>query len=843
MMLIFAGCEGFVRDEIAELHSEIDVLKRRLDELCDRFNTNISSLQTMVDVLRKADYIESIVPVVENGKEVGYVITFTESGSVTIYHGTDGNDGLPGKDGHTPIVGVKQAEDGLWYWTIDGEWMTDADGNKILSEGALPLLKIEDQYWKVSYDNGKTWVTLGKAVGEDGVDGSPGADGLPGKDGDAMFQSVTVGPTEVEFVLADGTTFIIPFYGKIGIEFDIENSEAGALPGSQIVVNYTLTGASDQTKVTGSSDGNYSVLVKSTSKDAGKLLITCPEPYVDGYVNVIIADNNGYYDLHVINFYENKITFSKGLTYTIPAEGGAVKVPFSSNFGYTIKVTSGANWLSYVQTKAPAMTSAEIEVTAAMNMNSSSRTGKIAFYPDNSDKIYREVTITQAAATYSIDQWKFAIPTEGGSVVANVKSTRGLKVVVPSNVSWLTSEITSVNGSSYVLTTTSQQNPDDVRRNATISLYSADGSMSLGTIEIVQVGKEEENPNDMIFKVRANYVNGFTAYLPIAGTCDCYIDWGDGLVEYVNRTISNASTVPSHKYNVSEPTTFRVKISGTVRQISSSYVPAYSVEEVEQWGLTGLTSLANAFRNNDILRRIPNDDGGAFVNVTTCAYMFAECSNLEEVPSGLFDSCAQVTTFAGCFQTCKSLKTIPSGLFANCKNVTDFSYCFNACDSMESIPNGLFAGCSKVTSFQYTFNNCTVLKAIPADTFAGCEQNTTFYYTFANCSTIEMIPESLFDDSKNVISFSRTFYSCSNLKFVSPRIIDNHRKVTNFSYFLASCINLECESLYTMINGEKVHLYERVAYPDYFVNPTTFNGCFYNSPKLTDYKSIPSNWK
>ena len=46
-----------------------------------------------------------------------------------------------------------------------------------------------------------------------------------------------------------------------------------------------------------------------------------------------------------------------------------------------------------------------------------------------------------------------------------------------------------------------------------------------------------------------------------------------------------------------------------------------------------------------------------------------------------------------------------------------------------------------------------------------------------------------------------------------------------------------------MINGEKVHLYERVAYPDYFVNPTTFNGCFYNSPKLTDYKSIPSNWK
>ncbi len=842
-VLLLSGCEDFVRDEIAELHAEIDVLKQRLDELCEEMNTNISSLQTMVDVLRKADYVESIVPVVENGVEVGYVITFTESGSVTIYHGKDGVDGAPGKDGHIPTVGVRQGEDDFWFWTIDGEWMLDNNGQKIPAEGVLPQLKVENEYWYVSYDSGKTWTRLGKAVGEDGADGAPGLDGAPGKDGDAMFSKVTVGTTEVEFVLADGTTFIIPFYGKIGLEFELEGNEAGALPGSQIIVNYTLTGASDQTKVSASSDGNYSVLVKSSSKDAGQLLITCPDPYVDGYINVIVADNNGYYDLHVINFYENKINFSKGLKYTVPAEGGTVKIPFSSNFGYTMKMTSGSQWMSYVQTKAPAMTAAEIEVTAAMNMTSSSRTGKIAFYPATSDRVYREVTVTQSAAFYSIDQWKFAFPYEGGTVTANVKSSRGLKVVVPDDVTWLTSEISSSNGTSYVVTTKSQQNPGDSKRNATITLYSADGTMKLGTIEIVQVSSDEENPNDMIFKVRANFVNDFTAYLPIAGRCDCYIDWGDGLVEYVNRSISNTSTVPSHKYDVDEPATFRVKISGVVPQISSSYVPVHTVVEVDQWGLTGLTSLSRAFYGNQLLTRVPTDDGGSFVNVTDCGSMFGGCYSLTEIPKGIFDNCAKVTNFSDVFYGCKSLTTLPEGLFSNCKAATTFSNCFNSCVSLEAIPDGLFAGCENVTNFGSAFDSCESLKSIPANLFDDCILVNSYRYLFIYCYALESIPNGLFDDSPEVTDFNRTFTYCKKVESIPTGLFDNQRKVRDFNYTFFGCASLSGESPYMIVDGVKVHLYERDKYPDHFIAPTGIEGCFGSCKSLSDYSSIPSAWK
>lgn len=86
-------------------------------------NSNISSLQTIVKALQENDYVTNVVKVVENGEEVGYTISFSNSGSITIYHGKDGKDGqngAPGKDGEdgapgqdgTPGQDGKDGQDG-----------------------------------------------------------------------------------------------------------------------------------------------------------------------------------------------------------------------------------------------------------------------------------------------------------------------------------------------------------------------------------------------------------------------------------------------------------------------------------------------------------------------------------------------------------------------------------------------------------------------------------------------------------------------------------------------------------------------------------------------------------
>lgn len=133
--LILIGC-GKEYDDSA-LTGRMDNLENRvlkLEELCKQLNTNISSLQTIVSALQKNDYITSVAPIIQDGKTIGYTISFAKSPKITIYHGQDGKDGTNGKDGqdgHTPIIGVKRGADGIYYWTLDGNWLTDSSGQMI----------------------------------------------------------------------------------------------------------------------------------------------------------------------------------------------------------------------------------------------------------------------------------------------------------------------------------------------------------------------------------------------------------------------------------------------------------------------------------------------------------------------------------------------------------------------------------------------------------------------------------------------------------------------------------------------------------------------------------------
>ena len=206
-------------DEYGESIRDHEQRISALEELCKQMNTNIEALQTLVNALEKRDYITNISPIREDGEVIGYTISFAYSDTITIYHGEDGKDGANGKDGYTPQIGVMKDTDGIYYWTLDGEWLLDGKGNKIQANGVngtdgtngsngtngvTPQLKIENDYWYVSYDNGATWEKLGKATGNDGIDGENG------EDGDSIFKSVTQDDEYVYFNLADGTMITLP---------------------------------------------------------------------------------------------------------------------------------------------------------------------------------------------------------------------------------------------------------------------------------------------------------------------------------------------------------------------------------------------------------------------------------------------------------------------------------------------------------------------------------------------------------------------------------------------------------------------------------------------------------
>ena len=353
-----------VWDELGKHNERIS----KLETLCSQMNTNISSLQAIVTALQNNDYVTGVAPITQNGVEIGYTITFSKSSSITIYHGKNGKDGADGKDGVTPIIGVKQGTDGVYYWTLNGEWLLDDAGNKIKiqgtdgkdgadgengadgKDGITPQLKIENDYWYVSYDNGASWTQLGKATGEDGANGADGTNGVDGKDGDSFFQSVTQDDNNVYFTLADGTVITIPKGLALSIEF-AESDLVVMSPNSSREIGYTVTSATDAVKVevTSSADIKAKVVTDNASGLTGKIHISTGDA-IDEYSKVIVFVSNGdKVIMRSITFEEAGLQVEENATKFAATEGGEMTLEFLSNVECEVVIPEDAqSWISVV---------------------------------------------------------------------------------------------------------------------------------------------------------------------------------------------------------------------------------------------------------------------------------------------------------------------------------------------------------------------------------------------------------------------------------------------------------------------------------------------------------------
>ena len=411
------------------LKSEVDELENRvskLETLCQQMNSNISALQTIVQALEGQDYITSVTPVESEGKTIGYKISFFKNGDITIYNGQDGKDGADGKDGtdgkdgkdgSTPVISIKQGEDGNYYWTLNGEWLLDEQGNRIRAngkdgangtdgadgtdgtdgangtDGVTPKLKIEDGFWYVSYDNGTSWNRLGAATSGNG---------------DPLFTNVTYDDYFLHLTLNDGTELAVPMKSKTELVLSIENGEAVIAAGETIAIDYEIRNAGENARISASSDGYYAVQLKRTDAVSGTIFVKAPATYVDGFINIILDDGCGYTSLHIINFCERHISFAEGLEFNTAAEGGSVDIPILVNFDFSAVVDAeDADWLTIVTTKAEDRNET-IRVNVAAN-EGAARTGHIRIFGSNSKEALQVISISQAA--------QGSEPVKAGSVI------------------------------------------------------------------------------------------------------------------------------------------------------------------------------------------------------------------------------------------------------------------------------------------------------------------------------------------------------------------------------------------------------------------------------------------
>ena len=392
--LLLFGCSDKYDD--SALRNDLNDLENRvtkLEELCKQMNTNISSLQKIVEALQDNLSISKVEQISD-----GYIIHFSDGSTATIKNGKNSED--------APIIGVKKDTDGIYYWTLDGEWLTDEKGNKVKAQGTdgkdgvdgedgndgvdgedgvdgtngkdgkdgiTPQLKIENGRWMLSMDNGKTWTDIGQATGADGKDGEDGADGTDGEDGvdgkdgtNGIFKSVREDDDNVYFTLEDDSVITIPKSdnSKFAIAFD--TTDIAILNGGESkTISYTITDATENTVVKAIAQDGWKVKVNATSTDKGTITITAPNPIVESEI-LVFANDGSYRTVMVsLNCMQGQINIADNSIDATPA-GGTQEIKLTTNLDYTVEIPDNAkSWLSLApETRAMREDTIVFEVTA-----------------------------------------------------------------------------------------------------------------------------------------------------------------------------------------------------------------------------------------------------------------------------------------------------------------------------------------------------------------------------------------------------------------------------------------------------------------------------------------------
>ena len=356
VILGFVSTACYDDTDIREAIDDLDGRVTTLETLCTELNTNLSALTTLVQAMQKGDYVVSVSPLIEDGVEVGYRIVFKESGVVDLYHGKDGADGADGEDGkdgangqdgangangtdgHTPVLGTKQDTDGAYYWTIDGEWVLDGEGNKIplVTVGATPQLKIEDETWFVSYDDGKTWEELGAAV-------SVGIKDIAEENG------------ELVITMADGTVIAVPLGSPMKVvlgDFDATALQYGA----DLEIPYTIEGVEGDVVVFLLKEGSaFEAELVEESALAGKVVVkqlAAAQTESKGKIGIFASAEDGTTVSQAVRLTSGVFYSVEGNkeAYEVEAAGGNVEFTVATNTAF--EVNADAEWITYVETKA-----------------------------------------------------------------------------------------------------------------------------------------------------------------------------------------------------------------------------------------------------------------------------------------------------------------------------------------------------------------------------------------------------------------------------------------------------------------------------------------------------------
>lgn len=893
LCLALAGCEyddAEVKDRLDDLEGRVDALEKTVNSL----NINVGNLQSLIDGKL------FITAVTENPEGGGYTLSLvTSDGEASQIVIKDGEAGA------APAIGVKLDSDGKYYWTLDGEFITEG-GKKMPvtgDDGVTPVFKIENDTWYVSYDKEATWKECGPATGAAG---------------DSFFSDVSTSEDGrwVYLTLADGETVLtLEMYKEFGIAF--ESLPELIMAGATAEIPFVLTGADDKSVVEAIAKGDWEAEAVMDGTEGGKIVVTAPAESSTGRVIVLLSDGESKTIMKTLTFVSGVMNVTTQ-SQEAAAVGGTVSFELETDLDYEVVIPDDAKeWLSRVETRA--LRQETLTFSAKANETMEERQAKIELISSGvvveTLLVYQKANLDPTAFVVKVNvtedkmKNKLVLPLDG-TVEATVDWGDG----TTDNVTAVRPEHTYAKAGEYYVTVTGKV----TKLGNRLSIPVANQSAIVRVIQWGQLGLESLEEaffgNKGLTQVALPGEGAFAEVTTVEDmfyNCTSLAAVPVGLLDHCPELTNVASifsgckeltVIPADLFGKCTKVTTVASAFANCKKVTE--IPAglldalTEVEDLEKVfsgtsitavpdglfdKLTKATDMYGTFQNCTALRAVQADLFASQTEVTRINCLFDGCSSLETVPAGVLDPFTKIVNMNSLFSGCKALGNLPAGLFdkvgsqsdpavkgidvaylfEDCVKMTDFpslsklprisgaNAIWRGCTAMKTVPADYFpADCGQAISTAYMFRDCSSLESLPAgllDAFSGITTSTEM---FLNCKSLKTLPEGFFDAMVGCTNIKNMFKGCTSLESLPAGLFDKMTSVTATASAFDGCTAFTGESPYlnAEIDGKpvKVHLYDRPDYPELFVKvpamATDYKDTFKNCKQMADYAMIPTAW-
>lgn len=888
-LLLLDGCsydDSDLQNRIDDLDEKLEALEARVDDL----NSELTSLQELIAGKR------FISDVTDNGDGSHTLTLVTATGEISTILITDG------EDGYSPQIGIKQDSDGKYYWTLDGEYILGNDNEKLPvagEDGTTPEFKIEQGYWYVSYDNGTSWKECGKAA----ADAEPSLFKSVAMSEDGKLVYITLYDDTVltfelyaQFGIAfETTTGTLQVGGRISIPFTLtgadEHTQVEAIANNGwkaevLLDTELLSGTVEVTAPADSSTGKVIVL----ANDGGDRTLMRTLTFIAGVLNVstssveaaagggtVTVDVETDMDYEVVipeeagqwlsvaetrgELRKETLTFRVGANTTAAPRQARVELQSNGAVIETILIFQGGDYGAETMV---------LQVEAKNYTGTNAKYSNMVYLP-----LFGAVNVTVNWGDGSSEQVEKSISTAANMVSHAYEAEGTYFVTVKGTAAQISGRLTP-KAVQPAITQLIQWG--DLKPTSLQSAFS--GNTSLTGVPL---------PGDGVFAAVTTVEDMFTDCSALTSVPEMLLAQATELTD-ITSMFEGCSSLENIPENFFEKNT-KVTDAASLFMECARFT---SVPEGIFASMPLLKDISSMFKGCTALTSVPAGLFGNQPAITTLASLFNGCTALTSVPARLFDKQTEVTTVSSCFFGCSALKELPEGLFANQTKATNISSLFKGCSSLASVPAGfldsftaatnmsnLFSGCSSlgnlpsdlfgkltaVTQAGYLYEgctsmtefpslkNCTALKTVnalwkdcstlasaPDDYFPeSVKSGTTVAYMFQNCTALQHVPAGLFRNFESVTIITQMFENCTSLQSIPVELFDNMRKITTATSAFNGCSAFTGESPYTMVNEEKVHLYERST-ANGFSAITKYTDCFEGCSQMADIAEIPQAW-